>query len=66
MKKILCGNPDCDQRRVHFEHQDVMRPVQEVEVADDYRGKAFCSITCACVAGYYNVRTGWVKDPSKE
>jgi hypothetical protein len=25
----------------------------------------FCSITCACLCGYFNVRTGWLKDPSK-
>lgn len=66
MKKILCGNPDCDKRRIHFEHQDTMRPHQEIEVPDNYMGKSFCSITCACVAGYFSVRTGWVKDPEKE
>jgi hypothetical protein len=66
MKKIPCGNPDCDKRRMHFEHQDTMRPVQEIEVADDYYGKAFCSITCACVAGYFSVRSGWIKDPAKD
>lgn len=66
MKKIPCGNPGCNQRRIHWEYQDIMRPHQMIEVADDYNGKAFCSITCACVAGYFSVRTGWVKDPEKE
>ena len=65
MKKIPCGNPSCDQRRIHYEMQDRMRPHQEIEVADDYNGKAFCSITCACIAGYFSVRSGWVKDPAK-
>lgn len=66
MKKIPCGNLTCNERRIRWDRPDEMRPVQEVEVADDYGGKAFCSITCACIAGYYNVRSGWVKDPSKE
>jgi hypothetical protein len=63
MKKIPCGNPECDQRRIHHEWQYKMRPHQMVEVEDDYNGKAFCSITCACIAGYYNVKTGWIKNP---
>jgi hypothetical protein len=25
----------------------------------------FCSITCACLCGYFNVRTGWLKEPSQ-
>jgi hypothetical protein len=25
----------------------------------------FCSITCACLCGYFNVNKGWIKDPSK-
>ena len=65
MKKIKCGNPTCDQRRINWDNPDVMRPHQEVEVADDYAGKAFCSITCACVAGYYSVKSGWIKDPKE-
>ena len=66
MKKIPCGNPECCKRRIHHERQDEMRPQQTVEVPDDYNGKSFCSITCACMAGYYDVRSGWIKDPSKE
>ena len=62
MKKIPCGNPTCSERRIHFERQDEMRPQQMVEVEDDYMGKAFCSITCACVVGYYSVRSGSVKN----
>jgi hypothetical protein len=66
MKKIPCGNPECYARRVHHELQDEMRGQQFVFVSDDYNGKSFCSITCACMAGYYDVRSGWIKDPSKE
>jgi hypothetical protein len=66
MKKIPCGNPDCDQRRVRWDMQEEMRQHQTVEVADDHVGKAFCSITCACVAGYYSVRSGWIKDPKED
>ena len=66
MKKIKCGNPTCNERRINWDNPDVMRPHQEIEVADDYIGKAFCSITCACVAGYFNVKTGWVKNPQEK
>lgn len=65
MKKISCGNPACNERRIHWDRQDEMRPHQEIEVPDDYMGKAFCSITCACVAGYFHVTKGWIKDPAK-
>lgn len=65
MKKIPCGNPDCSKRRPHHESMEDTRPHQQVEVKDDYQGKAFCSITCACYAGYFSVRDGWLKDPTK-
>jgi len=32
------------------------------ELKEGYR---FCSITCACYCGYFDVRKGWIKDPSK-
>lgn len=66
MKSIKCGNPTCDQRRINWDNPDVMRPHRTVEVEDSYEGKAFCSITCACEAGYFHVTKGWIKDPSKE
>ena len=66
MKKIPCGNPSCDQRRIHHEYQDIKRPHRMIEVPDDFVGKTFCSITCACIAGYFDVKSGWVKDPQKE
>lgn len=66
MKMIPCGNPTCNERRIHWDNPDEMRPHREVEVADDYTGKAFCSITCACVAGYFSVKSGWIKDPAKD
>jgi hypothetical protein len=28
-------------------------------------GLIFCSITCACLCGYFSVTNGWIKDPSK-
>lgn len=66
MKKVPCSNPSCYSRRRHFEDQDTERGQQEVEVQDDYTGKAFCSLTCACEAGYYDVREGWIKNPKTE
>lgn len=32
------------------------------KIEDKYH---FCSFTCACLAGYFSVRKGWLKDPSK-
>lgn len=66
MKKIPCGNPTCNQRRINWDNPDVMRPHREVEVTDDYMGKSFCSITCACESGYFHVMKGWLKDPAKD
>lgn len=63
MKKVPCSNPTCNQRRKHHETPDENRDTLMCEVPDDHVGVVFCSITCACMAGYYNVRYGWVKDP---
>ena len=63
MKTIPCGNPSCSERRIHHERPDEMRPQQQCEVPDDYQGLSFCSISCACMAGYYSVTKGWLKDP---
>lgn len=60
MTKIrLCDGPGCDQRRVHFESPDVMRPRQKVEVPDDFPDDkpVFCSLEC-----YYY----WVSDQEKK
>ncbi len=65
-KKVSCSNPNCCERRIHYEYQDDMRTHRMVEVPEDYNGKSFCSITCACIAGYYDVQKGWIKDPAKE
>jgi len=63
--KVYCSNPKCWSRRVHHERQDTPRGQQIIEVLEDHEGCAFCSITCACEAGYYNVREGFIKDPLK-
>lgn len=42
-----------------------MRPQQTIDVQDDYEGKSFCSFTCACEAGYFDISKGWVRDPKK-
>ena len=65
MKKIPCNYSECSGRRLHYTIQDENRPHCLVEVADDYEGLAFCSITCACVAGYFHVTKGWLKDPKE-
>jgi hypothetical protein len=38
-----------------------------VDVPDGTNPKrVFCSITCACMAGAYNVNTGWIEDKDGE
>jgi hypothetical protein len=66
MKKVPCSNTSCNQRRVHWSIPDEMRETVLCEVADDYNGKTFCSITCAIIAGYFSVTNGWIKDPKSE
>lgn len=56
MKKVPCSYEGCSERRVHYERQDEMRPHQMVEVKDDHEGKAFCSFTCAMMAGEFSVK----------
>lgn len=62
MKLVPCQNPDCDKHRVHHESPDEMRPRQMVQVPDNLdptKCPVYCSITCACEAGAYDVKTGW-------
>lgn len=66
MKKVPCSNPDCNKRRIHHERPDETRETVLCDVPDDHAGKVFCSITCACMAGYYHVRDGWIKDPQTD
>lgn len=61
--KIKCGNEKCSKRRPHHGSIKDTRPHQMIRVQDDFVGKAFCSITCACLAGYYSVTKGWIRDP---
>lgn len=60
MKKVKCSNKTCGDRRPHFESMKDTRPHVMIEVADDHEGEMFCSIECACYAGAYNVRTGFI------
>lgn len=46
MKNIKCFCKDCDQN---------------IEVPCDVK-IAFCSIECACYAGYFSVTKGWIKN----
>lgn len=57
MKKVPCANTkECPQRRIHFEEPDTPRGTQYIEVPDDYKGPAYCSITCAVLAGAIKLR----------
>ena len=46
MKKVKCYCKDCNR---------------VIEVPKDKR-IAFCSIECACYAGYFSVSKGWLKN----
>ena len=54
MKKIVCQAPGCQSRRKHWSDPDSSRGPQMVEVPDDWPSgrPAFCSMTCALLAGY--------------
>ena len=56
MKKIPCSYEGCSNRRVHYTLQDETRDRKLVEVEDDYQGDAFCSLTCAMLAGRLSAR----------
>jgi len=60
MKKVKCSNKKCFERRPHFESMEDTRKHVMIEVEDDHEGEMFCSITCACMAGAYNVNTGFI------
>lgn len=60
MKQIPCSYHACGERRVHYEHPDVPRGPQTVEVLDDFIGKAYCSIECAAYDGHFS------KDKTKQ
>ncbi len=58
-RKVPCFNQRCWSRRVHHERPDEPRGQQMVEVPLDWDGScAFCSITCACEAGFMTLRVG--------
>jgi len=66
MKSVLCDSPDCDKVREHHENPYELRARRSISVPDDYEGKAFCSIECACLAGYHRVSTGGWNENSPE
>lgn len=64
MKKVPCSYVDCGERRIHHEEPDTKRGTQFIEVPDTFDealNKAFCSITCAVMAGEYSLKDGWKK-----
>ena len=46
MPKVACNYPGCSDRRVHYQQPDTRRKHQMVEVPEDHRGPAYCSIEC--------------------
>jgi len=59
VKRVLCANPRCSERRVHFTQQDINRNHQEIEVDNDFENRIFCSITCAMLEGSFSATGGW-------
>jgi len=66
MKKKPCSYAKCKDYRIHHERPDEPRGVQWVEVPDGHEGKAYCSITCACLAGAMSVRSDVIVDKKRE
>jgi len=63
MKKVPCSYPECHRYRVHYERQDEERGIQWIEVPDNHEGKAYCSITCACLDGAMSVKNDKREEP---
>ena len=57
-KKLPCKNPECGNRRIHYERQDEPRGTQYIEVSEGTteNDPVFCSITCACMDGWMTVK----------
>ncbi len=61
--KIPCSYSGCSDRRLHHERPYENRPHVMIEVPDDWTGYYyFCSFECACYAGKFNMRKGWIHD----
>lgn len=50
-KKVPCSGPGCANQRIHWCRPDEPRGIRYIEVDEDYEGQAFCSLTCALLAG---------------
>lgn len=57
MKSVPCSYEFCGSRRPHWMRPDDERGSQNVDVPDDYEDKAFCSLTCAMLAGEMTARS---------
>lgn len=64
-KRVVCAYPECRLRRVHHERPDEPRGPQYVEVAWNYEGKAYCSMTCAIMDGSMSLRYEEPKNEDK-
>ena len=51
MKKVPCSYEKCGDYRCHWEKPEEKRGTQMIEVEDDFDKPAYCSITCATLAG---------------
>lgn len=49
--KVKCSYEKCSGRRVSADFPDINRQHQEIEVPDDFAGKAYCSFECAAYDG---------------
>lgn len=56
-KMVPCHYERCKYRRAHFEHPEIQRGVQLIEVPDGFAGQAFCSLTCKMMHdGYQKIK----------
>lgn len=62
-KTVKCSYDECWERRPHHERPDETRRHRTFEVSKNYTGRSYCSITCACLDGWYSVTEGWIRCP---
>ena len=56
-RRVPCFNQRCWSHRIHHERPDEPRGQQMCDVPLEWDGScAFCSITCACEAGFMTLR----------
>ena len=56
--KVPCKYKFCASRRIHYTQQDIERGIQYIEIEDEKKQEAYCSLTCAILDGALTIKTG--------